>query len=331
MKGLGIFAIFILFTTILIPMIIISSCDIIKEEPDINKIKYVREVENPEVVRIYNVSTQKVEELELEEYIKGVVTAEMPAEFHIEALKAQAVAARTYTLYRIENYKDGHPHHPEAALCNSVHCQAWLSMDDIARTKPKNWMYNYWSKIEEAVDSTKGQIITYKGDLIEPLFHSTSGGMTDNSEDVFVSAQPYHRSVDSPYEDGAPRQEESKTLSVDEFIKIIKDKYPGATLTKENLPDKIKIAERTDSGKIKKLLIDKEMVSGRDIRTIFDLNSTNFKITMKSNNITFHTVGYGHGVGMSQWGAHGMGNQGSTYIEILKHYYTGVDIENIGK
>lgn len=323
MKGIFITVIFILFITIIMPIVLIKGCDVATENPQ------YEETENIHMVEIYNTRTKKVESIELEEYVKGVVAAEMPAEFEIEALKAQAVAARTYALRRIEQYPNGHPDHPEAALCTGIHCQAWLSKEELISLHSQSWMDKYWSKISEAVDKTKDEVIVFDGELIEPLFHSTSGGMTEDSEDVFANALPYLRSVPSPYEEGAPKLKDVTSMTVDEFITKLEKKYPNVKLTEENLQEKIKLIERSDSGRIKKVMIDNEVVSGRDLRELFNLNSTNFKITInpRTKIVDIETIGYGHGVGMSQWGANGMAKNGSTYIEILKHYYTGVQIQ----
>ncbi|EOD00719.1 stage II sporulation protein D [Caldisalinibacter kiritimatiensis] len=328
MKGIAIYVVFIIFITIIIPIALIKGCDIGTEnyEHEIKKIKKENEIS------IYNVKTKKVEKMKLEEYIKGVVAAEMPAEFHIEALKAQAVAARTYAIYRIQKYKNGHPDHPQAPLCTGIHCQAWLSKDELRQVHSSSkWMYEHWPKIEEAVESTKGIIITYDGKPIEPLFHSTSGGMTEDSEKVFLSKVPYLRSVVSPYEKGAPKLKSSVTMTVDEFIQKIESKYNNIKLTKSTLPNKIQLIERSKSGRITKLRIDNTIVTGREIRELFKLNSTNFKITIRGNELKINTIGNGHGVGMSQWGANGMAKNGSTYDEILKHYYTGVELHNIAE
>lgn len=324
MRGIWMAIIFILLITVVMPMILIKGCDVATESPQYEK------TENIHMIKIYNTRTKKVEEIGLEEYIKGVVAAEMPAEFQIEALKAQAVAARTYALQRIEKYPNGHPDHPDAALCTGIHCQAWLSKDELIKVHSQSWMDNYWNKIEHAVDSTQSEVIVFNGELIEPLFHSTSGGMTEDSEDVFASALPYLRSVLSPYEEGAPKFRDVASMTVNEFITKLEKKYPNVKLTEKNLQEKIKLIERSDSGRIKKVMVDNEIVSGRDLRELFNLNSTNFKITInpRTEIVDIQTVGYGHGVGMSQWGANGMAQKGSNYKEILKHYYTGVQIQN---
>ncbi len=286
-------------------------------------------IEEPELIKIYNVSTGKVMGINFEEYLKGVVASEMPAEFNIEALKAQGVTARTYLLYRLKKYPDGHPDHPGAPLCTSTHCQVWSSKESLIASHGEEWYKNYWGKIEEAVNSTKGQILVYEGKIIEPLFHSTSGGRTENSEDVFSTSVPYLRSVESPYESDAPKLHASVKISVDEFIKKLKSSYVNLDISKNNLSEKIKLGEVSDGGKIKTIYVDGTEITGREIRTIFNLNSTNFSFIQSGNEIEIVTTGYGHGVGMSQWGAEGMAGKGYGYLDILKHYFTNIDIAKV--
>lgn len=278
-------------------------------------------------ISLYNPYTNTVSEIPIEEYVKGVVAAEMPAEFHIEALKAQAIAARTYALSRTAKFSEGHPDHKLAPLCKAIHCQAYSSMEELRQIHGDNWIDNYWDKIEEAVDSTKGMLMYYKGEIIESPYHSTSGGMTEDAVNVFASDTPYLKGVISPYEEEAPKFKTVTTLTGDEFVKKINDKY-NAKLSKNNFFEKIRLVEKTTSGRIKKLAVDKTIIEGRELRDLFNLNSTNFTITydQKLNIIDIVTYGYGHGVGMSQWGANGMAKRGSTYIDILKHYYTDIEI-----
>ena len=189
--------IFFLVVTLVMPMIIVTSCDIsipMKDKPVEKNV-----VESDLTVTVYNHKTNKIMELELERYLIGVVAAETPAAFEMEALKAQAVAARTYAVWRKDVNQDaGHPQHPGAILCtNHQHCQEWLSTEELKERHGNKWMKQYLPKIKEAVSSTKGIVMTYNMKPIEPLYHSTSGGITENSEDVFSSALPYLRSVSS--------------------------------------------------------------------------------------------------------------------------------------
>lgn len=279
-------------------------------------------------IKVLNPDTNKVEELLLDEYVKGVVAAEMPAAFHIEALKAQAVAARTYAISRSLKFNEGHPDHPDAPLCSGIHCQAYLSLNQLEQIHGDDWIEKYWGKIEEAVESTTNLVLYYNGEIIEPLYHSTSGGMTEDALHVFAVDSPYLKSVESPYEEGAPKYKTVISLTSEEFVKKINDKFPEAKMTKDDFLDKIKLVEKTPSGRVKKLAINDNIINGREIRDLFELNSTNFKISFdqKLSLIEIETYGYGHGVGMSQWGANGMAKNGKSYEEILKHYYNEIDI-----
>ncbi|MCR2044709.1 stage II sporulation protein D [Anaerosalibacter massiliensis] len=339
MKKLWIYIGFILIITIVLPTVLVKTSKFISLE---NKIK-IKEIKKDEkkakkeefdgYIKVYDTRTQEVIKLSLEDYVKGVVAAEMPGEFHTEALKAQAVASRTYALHKMNKFDEGHPDHSQAPLCTGVHCQAFLSIKELEEVHSKKWINKYWSKIEEAVESTAGEVVYYEDEIVEPLYHSTSGGMTEDAKDVFASESPYLKSVSSPYEEGAPKFKDVATFTADDFIKKMKTKYPSVNIKKDNFPEKIKLVERSESGRVKKIMIDGQVVNGSEIREIFNLNSTNFKIIYnpKSNMIDIETIGYGHGVGMSQWGANGMAKKGKKYKDILKHYYTGVDVRKYKK
>lgn len=286
----------------------------------------VIDIEEPELIKVYNIKTNEVMVIGSEEYLKGVVASEMPAEFNEEALKAQAVTARTYLLYRLKKYPDGQPEHMGAPVCTGTHCQVWTSEDDLIASHEAGWYEQYWGKIEDAVNSTQGQILTYEGKIIEPLFHSTSGGRTENSEDVFSASVPYLKSVESPYESEAPKLHDSVKITADEFINKIKSAYGDLNITRDNLKEKVQLGEVSEGGKIKTIYIDGKEITGREMRSLFNLNSTDFSFVQSDNEIEILTTGYGHGVGMSQWGADGMADKGYDYREILKHYFTGIEI-----
>ncbi len=325
MRNFFFLALSLFIGVILIPTMI-QGCSSV--EPKIEKQEIVQ---SDRTVKVYIHETRKIETMELEEYIKGVVSGEMPAAFEMEALKAQAVAARSYAIARINSFgENGHSDHPGAPLCDSVHCQVWYSKDKLMELKDKNWMRDYWPRIEKAVTETQGLILTYDNKPVDqPLYHSTSGGKTENSEDVFASAVPYLKSVDSPYEQRAPYYTDNQTISKSTFVSKIKKKYKDINITTSNVESSLKLLERSEGGRILKLQVGNKILSGREIRDILGLRSANFKITIKGNEMIFNTVGYGHGVGMSQWGANGMAEQGYTFDQILKHFYSGVEVEKI--
>ncbi len=325
MKNIAAYVIFILFMTILLPLFLVKGCNPDNGEKPTKKTQQ-KIIEGKELIKIYNTKTGNTEEMELEEYLKGVVAAEMPAAFHIEALKAQAIAARTYALTRIERFSEGQIDHITAPLCTGIHCQAYLTLEELGQAHGQSWITEYWPKIMQAVDETKGMVVTFEGELIDAMYHSSSGGVTEDSENVFATAMPYLRSVPSPNEESAPKFSSSITMSFNDFVKKIQEMVPGINITKKNVTEVIKVADKSETGRIKKLMIGEKIIEGRDFRARFNLNSTNFKINLIGDNIEIETLGNGHGVGMSQWGANAMAKNGSTYEEILKHYYLGVEV-----
>lgn len=244
--------------------------------------------------------------IELEEYLIGVVGAEMPASFHSEALKAQAIAARTYAMKALEENK---------TLTDNVSTQAYKDNDQLK----SQWgsSYNtYYNKIKNAVDSTKGLVITYNGTLINAFYHSTSNGYTEDASVVFREF-PYLKSVESPVD-----------LNVSSYLRTISLTYEQIS-NKLNIPvtslSTIKI-EKNDSNRVSKIIIDNQIYGGIEFRTKLGLRSTDFDILLNENNITITTRGYGHGVGMSQYGANEYAKNGMSYQNILEHYYTGIKI-----
>lgn len=330
MKGVFFTCLSILTATLLIPLFIISSCDMeIPQRKSPQEIEEIRESDFK--INVYNHDTKENMEMYLEEYITQVVAAEMPASFELEALKAQAVAARTFTLWRIMTLgKEGHPSHPGAGVCSShSHCQEWLSMEEIKERHGAIWMARHWPKIQKSVKDTTGIIMTYDMQPIEPLYHSTSGGKTENSEDVFASALPYLRSVSSPYEERSPVLVDEKEITIKDFINRLKGKEKDFEISEKNIQREIKILERSTGGSIKNIKIGNKNFTGSQIREVFELRSADFTVDVARNTITFITRGYGHGVGMSQWGANGMAEQGKDYEEILKHYYQGITLSKL--
>jgi stage II sporulation protein D len=277
-------------------------------------------------ITLYRQEAGRTISLNLEDYVAGVVAGEMPATFEMEALKAQAVAARTYGISKAVRgeEKGNSADHLSAPLCDSTHCQVYRSEDELRELKGDSWMDDGWKKIKEAVRATDGEVMYYEEGLVEqPLFHSASGGKTENSEDVFVSALPYLRSVESPYEAAAPYQSETISMGLATFAKKTAEKYGSKNIAANT----IKILSRSEGGRVKDIQVGDKVLSGRDIRDLAGLRSANFTFAFDGNeNIIFTTDGYGHGVGMSQWGANGMAKAGFNYKEILEHYYLGVTI-----
>lgn len=293
-----------------------------------NNTNHTYKISPPEEIDIYRTDSGKVETLPFEEYIKGVVASEMPSTFHIEALKAQAVAARTYSAARAITYsKSGNPsEHPDAPLCDTTHCQVFKNRSELNQIKGTAWMKNDYTKICKAVDKTKDELLYYDGELVQQaLFHSSSGGMTENCEDVFASAVPYLVSVESPYEENATHKKEIMNLTIASFVSKLKTVYPGISFGAVT-PSNIHIISRSNGNRVEKIKIGTATLSGRQIREAIGLYSANFDININNDIITFTSTGSGHGVGMSQYGADGMAKEGYDYKKILSHYYSGTEI-----
>ena len=251
----------------------------------------------------------------------------MPASFEEEALKAQAVVARTYTIYKIVN-NDGK--HGEADICDdSGCCQAWISKEDRLEKWDEDKREENWNKIVDAVKSTQGKIITYEGKPINAFFHSNSGGATEAPIDVWGgSGYPYLQSVETSGEDAYSQHESESTVSKKEFEETIKKAHSNFEIDFSK-KDAIEVKEYTEGNRVKTIKVGNLELSGVEMRTLFGLRSANFKITIEGDDIHFEVIGYGHGVGMSQYGANEMAKEGKTYEEILKYYYKNVELEKI--
>lgn len=266
-------------------------------------------------------------ELEFEEYIKGVLAAEMPVLFEIEALKAQAVAARTYAVKKMNQEKK---EELKGADISTEHSkgQAYLSVEELKQKWGENF-YTYYNKITKAVEETKNEIMIYEEEPIEAVFHSTSAGITQSAEDVWQVDVPYLQSVESIGDIEAPVFVDEKIISKQEVFQLLKEKYPEIVI--QDLIRQIQIVERNNGGYIKKAQIGNKILSGEEIRSLFNLRSSCFSIEEEGDNLKFISKGYGHGAGMSQYGANYMAKEGKNYKEILMHYYQGVQIKEINE
>lgn len=244
---------------------------------------------------------------ELEEYVAGVVAAEMPASFPEEALKAQAVAARTYQVRQMQTQGTDKVLYDVGQAYNSVEEQQ------------KKWgeAYSlYASKIRKAVEETAGEIMVYEGEPILAAFHAQSAGRTEDAVQVWNSDVPYLKSVDSREDQKAPQNETTVCFGEKE----LQEKLGSADVT---------ILSRTDAGYVAQVQAGERIFSGREVREKLRLRSTNFEIEKKEGAFLFTTHGYGHGVGMSQYGASFLAEKGKNYHEILRHYYQGIDFQNL--
>lgn len=277
-------------------------------------------------VAVYRNKTKLVEKLPLEEYVRGVVAAEMPIDFELEALKAQAVAARTYIIKRIVD-KDFSDVSDGAMVTDTVKHQVFYSDDELRSL----WGLKYYdriSKLNKAINATNGQVITYKGRPINALYFSTSNGYTENSEDYWGKEVPYLRSVASPWDEASPKF--SETMSIPFKTINSKLKINPAVLTAGGT-DWLEVIEKTKGNRVKKVKVGDKVLTGREVREKLSLNSSSFTWKITKDQVIFQTLGYGHGVGMSQYGANGMAKEGKNFEEIIKHYYTDVELINISQ
>ena len=275
-------------------------------------------------IKLYHSKTGEIEELPLDEYLCGVVSSEMPVDYEFEALKAQAVVARTYTIYQISH---SHGKHNEADICDNYSCcQAWLSKEERLSKWDDQEAESNWQKIVSAVNSTQGQIITYNNEVIDAFFHSNSGGITETASNVWGGQDfPYLQSVETSGEDVYSQFESEVEITKADLIKKLKQNHPELEIDWNN-PDSIKILEFTDSGRIKQIKFGNITIAGTEARSLFGLKSTNFQFDVLDDTIKFYVFGYGHGVGMSQTGADALAKNGYDFEQIIKHFYTGVDI-----
>lgn len=295
---------------IIIPLLIVGLSN---SEDIIIKIKY-GSISN-KVIKVKRNKTNEIVEVPLEEYVIGVVAGEMPASFNIEALKAQAVASRTYALKKSESSKNDYD------VVDTTSNQVYIDYDEM-KEKWQNNYDTYVSKVKEAVAQTKGEVVLYNNNLIDAMFFSTSNGYTENSEDVFSSNMPYLVSVDSSWDkEESPVFSSTKEVSKSEFL------FNLGLDTKDSI--NIESIEKTNTGRVKTIVINGKKFESSKIRSAFDLKSTSFTINVNNDKVVFNVNGYGHGVGMSQYGANGMAKAGYKYNDILTHYYKKCDIKKI--
>lgn len=307
---------------VLIPFLMSRSCHMASEDRTYVDVK----------IKVFMHETGEVVEMELEEYLLGVTAAEMPAGFEQEALNAQAVAARTYAVARLQGlYTANDGYHQGAHICTDpTHCQGWKSKEQMIEQWGKFSGGRYWKKIITAVEETRGLIITYNDQIANPVYHSNAGGKTESAEDVWGTPVPYLVSVTSKGDVYSPTYDNEIKYTPDEIQHRISSEKEHSDFAFSNKTGyTVGITEYTAGGGVKILRIGNKEFKGTEIRRLLSLKSTKFEVsTDKENNTVFKTKGSGHGVGMSQWGANYLALNGGTFLEILEHYYVGIIVKN---
>lgn len=283
-------------------------------------------------IKLLNHENGNILELGLEEYLVGVVAAEMPASFPAEALKAQAIAARTYAVKRIQ-VPDPRAGNGEAVAnlsSDPAVNQAWIS-DEVMRERWGKWNYTgNKNRIIEAVKETKDIVIIHNGQLIDPAYHASCGGVgTENSGNVWKYDIPYLKHV-ACNNHPAANHDEVKVFSLQDFCQAL-NIQTIPTAKSLNSKGGLEVKEKTISGRIRSLSFAGKLFTGTELRSILGLKSTHMEIRPENSIIKVITKGYGHGVGMCQHGAGAMAKEGKSHKEILTYYYTGVSLTKIRK
>lgn len=308
----------ILPTLIVMPFSSASDTNQEQATKDADEAVYADIEEDPSLtVSVMRSETKQVENVPLETYVLRVVASEMPADFEVEALKAQSLAARTYIVNHL--LIDGDE--MSGKVTDTVEHQVYQDDEELRLA----WGNDYEEKMEKlkkAVADTSGEIITHEKKPITPAFFSTSNGYTENSEDYWENELPYLRSVESPWDEESPKFHDQVIVTTSELNEKL-----GTNIQPEGNID-IRVS-RTKSNRVKQLEIQSNKFSGRDIREKLDLSSSDFSVEQKQDHFVFTTRGYGHGVGMSQYGANGMAKEGKSYKDIVNYYYEGVEIRSV--
>lgn len=300
----------LLLTVLIIVLPIVTILILKPKQLQINKYK----IEKNTQVRVKRNETNVVETIPLEQYLIGVLAGEMPVSYDIEALKAQAVAARTYAIRKIEINKQN-----EYDVIDTINDQVYLDQDYLKQLWQQKYEQNI-KKIKQAIKETRGEYLTYNGKTIQAFFFSTSSGATENCQDVFGENLPYLISVTSTWDQNSPSYLTTTTFTKEEFYQKLEIPY------EDNLNIEI---ERNQTNSINQITINNITLRGTEFRFKLGLKSTNIEIEEQEDNIIIKSKGYGHGVGMSQYGAYELAKQGYTYDEILKYYYQGIEFKKI--
>lgn len=304
--------ILITFVLISIPFFVVCFYRDINVKEELIRPKYMSSVN----VRVKRVNKDRIDNIYIEDYVIGVVSGEMPVSFEFEALKAQAVASRSYVLKKIYDNKDS-----SYDVLDTTLNQVYLDNDDL-RDKWKDNYANYINKVIKAVNETSLEYLEYDGKVANTMFFSTSNGYTEDSMVFFSEDIPYLRSVPSSWDSSVNSNFlYSKRISLDEFYRLL-----GLVYSDRLVIDHVK---RSNSNRVVSIMINGKLFSGKDIYDRLKIRSVDFNIVRDNDNVVIETKGFGHGVGMSQYGAHGMAIDGYNYKEILEYYYKGTILKKI--
>ena len=303
---------FCIVVLISIPFFVVSFWKLESKKLKEVKLNYLSNL----MVRVKRESKNEIQNVFLEEYVVGVVAGEMPASFEKEALKAQSVASRTYVLRKILDNVN-----KEYDVIDTVGNQVYLD-DEQLKEKWKENYTKYINKVRDVVNNTSMEYLEYDGEVIDAMFFSTSNGYTEDSGVVFSQNLPYLKSVKSNWdEEVAATFYVTTSISLQEFYERLGIKYSGKL--------DVEILEKSSSNRVVKLKINGVVMLGRDVYNKLGLRSCDFIFTQVGNNVNIETRGYGHGVGMSQYGAHGMAKKGYSYKDILNHYYVDTKLKKL--
>lgn len=297
----------------LIIIVVILSIIAIVSSPSKNKTAFLDELESKQMnVVIKDAKTNEEKNMLLEDYVIGVVAGEMPASFNEEALKAQAIAARTYAVYKVKTSNTTYD------LVTDVSNQVYLTKEQM-QEKWGNSFEKYYNKIKNIVTSTADMVMKYNGNVISSYYFAMSNGKTEDVSMVFGGNVDYLKSVDSSWDKDVKNFEVTKAMTKQDFCKKLNIDCQNIVIGAIN---------KSDSGRVNTIVINNKTFKGTSIRSMLGIRSTDFTIEVKDN-VSITTRGFGHGVGMSQYGAEKMAENGYKYDEILKHYYQNIDIEKI--
>lgn len=290
-------------------------------------------------IKVYFPETKTVESIALGEYLKGVVAAEMERNFETAALEAQMIVARTYALKRMQTFaasgKGGCPDNAEADICaDPRNGQAYISQQAAVKRMGAMAANALWKRLDKIQVETDGIVLRYQGELIDPLYHSVSGTKTEDAGAYYTRSLPYLKPVDDHWGADSPRLKKVYRLTPDQLSQQFAAggkelAVPALASVVRAGKTPVQITAYTETGRVQTVKVNNVTLTGREFRELLNLQSTNFTVTVDDGEIVITTTGYGHGVGMSQWGANGMAKAGKSYSDILKHYYTGVEISSV--